>query len=280
MKKRQSHQPRKSISAFFPAFNDQDSIAVVVGKAFELLPLLTTDYEVIVVNDGSSDGTAAVLDDLQRRLPRLKVVHHERNLGYGRALQTGFANAAKDLVFYTDGDGQYDVNELAKLVPLMVDGVDVVNGYKIKRSDNMQRIVLGEIYKFLAKHMFSLPIRDVDCDFRLMRREAIQEIDLRSHSGVVCAEMIYKLTRAGRRFTELPVNHYPRLHNRSQFFTFSRVARTAYDFFALWLKLVVLRQRASSVASGYRPLTKPSRDSVNIIFLLIQTLAFAAFAYS
>jgi glycosyltransferase involved in cell wall biosynthesis len=278
MKNRQIGQPRKSISVFFPAFNDQGSIAVVVGKAFELLPLLTDDYEVIVVNDGSSDGTAAVLDDLQRRYTRLTVIHHERNRGYGGALQTGFANASKDLVFYTDGDGQYDVNELANLVPLMVDGVDVVNGFKIKRSDNMRRIVLGEIYKFLARHMFALPIRDVDCDFRLMRREAIQEIELKSHSGVVCAEMIYKLTRAGRKFTEVPVNHYPRLHDRSQFFTFSRVARTAFDFFALWLKLVVLRQRAPGVATGYRPLTKPGRGGLNILFWLIQSIPFIAVA--
>jgi len=251
---------RPGMTVFFPALNDQDSIAVVVGKAFDVLPLLTDDYEVIVVNDGSRDGTADVLDTLQRRYARLRVIHHERNRGYGGALQTGFANASKDLIFYTDGDGQYDVKELVKLVPLMVDGVDVVNGFKIKRSDNMRRIVLGEIYKFLARQMFALPIRDVDCDFRLMRRNAIQEIDLTSHSGVVCTEMIYKLKRAGRRFIEIPVHHYPRLHNRSQFFTFSRIARTAYDFFALWLKLVVLRPRSPRLASGYRPFTKPERD--------------------
>jgi glycosyltransferase involved in cell wall biosynthesis len=269
---------RPSLSMFFPAYNDGGTIASLVIRAVQVAAQLTPDFEVIVVNDGSSDGTAAVLDDLQRRYTRLTVIHHERNRGYGGALQTGFANASKDLVFYTDGDGQYDVNELANLVPLMVDGVDVVNGFKIKRSDNMRRIVLGEIYKFLARHMFALPIRDVDCDFRLMRREAIQEIELKSHSGVVCAEMIYKLTRAGRKFTEVPVNHYPRLHDRSQFFTFSRVARTAFDFFALWLKLVVLRQRAPGVATGYRPLTKPGRGGLNILFWLIQSIPFIAVA--
>ncbi len=278
MKNHPISQPRKSISVFFPAYNDQDSIAVVVDKAFGLLPLFADDYEVIVVNDGSSDGTAAVLDDLTRRHMRLKVIHHERNRGYGGALQTGFANASKDWIFYTDGDGQYDVNELADLILLMVDGVDVVNGYKIKRSDNKRRIILGEIYNFLAKLMFSLPIRDVDCDFRLMRREAIQEIDLTSVSGVVCAEMIYKLTKAGRRFAEVPVSHYSRLHGRSQFFTISRVARTAYDFFALWLKLVARRQSAPGVGVGYRPLRKPCEGGENFLFLLAQTFAFLGFA--
>lgn len=278
MKNDDISQPRKSISVFFPAFNDQDSIAVMVDKAFALLPIYTADYEVIVVNDGSSDRTAAVLDDLTRRHTRLRVIHHERNRGYGEALKTGFANASKDWVFYTDGDGQYDVNELANLIPLMVDGVDVVNGYKIKRSDNMRRIVLGEIYKFLAKLMFRLPIRDVDCDFRLMRRESIQEIELTSYSGVVCAEMIYKLSRAGRRFQEIPVNHYPRMHDRSQFFTIPRVARTAYDFFALWLKLVVRPQIAPRVASGYQALTKPGQGGENLLVLLVQTFAFIGFA--
>ncbi len=265
MKEPTTPQRRKSITAFFPAFNDQSSIAVVVGKAFALLPRYTDDYEVIVVNDGSSDGTAAVLEDLKRKHTCLTVIHHERNRGYGAALKTGFANASKDLVFYTDGDGQYDVDELAGLIPLMVDGVDVVNGFKIKRSDSMRRIVLGEIYKFLARLMFRLPIRDVDCDFRLIRRKAIQEIELTSSSGVVCAEMIYKLSRAGRRFTEIPVNHYPRLHDRSQFFTLPRVARTAFDFFALWLKLVVLRQRAPRVARSYQPLTKPGRGGEDVL---------------
>ncbi len=229
----------QSLSVFFPAYNDEGSITELVEKAFALLPQFTADYEVIVVNDGSSDGTAALLDELARTRPRLRVVHHPRNRGYGGALRSGFEHAAKDLVFYTDGDGQYDVNELAKLIPLMTEQVDVVNGYKIKRSDARRRIVLGGVYKFLARLLFGLPIRDVDCDFRLMRREMIQSIQLTSTSGVVCTEMVYKLRRAGCRFTETPVHHYPRLHGQSQFFTLRRVAKTGYDFFRLWLKLVV-----------------------------------------
>lgn len=239
------HPP--GISVFFPAFNDEDSIARLVHEAFAVLPQLTDDYEVIVVNDGSSDGTAAVLDELAGRMPRLRVIHHPRNRGYGGALRSGFENAAKDLVFYTDGDGQYDVRELTALVPLMTEDVDVVNGYKIKRSDRRRRIVLGAIYKFLARNLFGLPIRDVDCDFRLMRREAIQSIKLNSTSGVVCTEMIYKLKAAGYRFTETPVHHYPRLHGQSQFFTLRRVAQTGFDFFKLWLRLVVWRRLSFGV---------------------------------
>ncbi len=233
------HRQPPSISVFFPAYNDEGSIATLVREALALLPQLTSDYEVIVINDGSRDGTAALLDELAKELPHLRVVHHPRNRGYGGALRSGFEHATKDLVFYTDGDGQYDVRELAQLLPLMTEAVEVVNGYKLRRSDNRSRIVLGALYKFLARRLFNLPIRDVDCDFRLIRRAAIQSLDLVSTSGVVCTELVYKLRVAGCRFNETPVHHYPRRHGRSQFFTLRRVARTGYDFFELWLKLVV-----------------------------------------
>lgn len=233
---------KPSIAAFFPAFNDEVTIAQMVTDALAVLSTLTDDYEVLVIDDGSTDGTAAVADELARRLPCVRVVHHPENRGYGAALASGFRDVRKDLVFYTDGDGQYDVRELARLVPLMTDGVAVVNGYKAARADARHRVVLGEIYKRLARWLFRLPIRDVDCDFRLLRREAIQGIELESASGVVCTEMIYKLRRAGCRFAEVQVQHYPRRHGRSQFFTVRRVANTAFDFFALWTKLVLLRR--------------------------------------
>ena len=233
---------KPSIAAFFPAFNDEATITQMVTDALAVLSTLTDDYEVLVIDDGSTDGTAAVADELARRLPSVRVVHHPENRGYGAALASGFRDVRKDLVFYTDGDGQYDVRELARLVPLMTDGVAVVNGYKAVRADARHRVVLGEIYKRLARWLFRLPIRDVDCDFRLLRREAIQGIELESASGVVCTEMIYKLRRAGCRFAEVQVHHYPRRHGRSQFFTVRRVARTAFDFFALWTKLVLLRR--------------------------------------
>ena len=228
------------ISVFFPAFNDEGSIAKLIHEALEVAPRITNDYELIVVNDGSSDGTAEVLNDLASREPRLRVIHHARNRGYGGALRSGFESATKDLIFYTDGDGQYDVREMANMIPLMIEDVDVVTGYKIRRSDNRRRIVLGAIYKFLARRMFGLPIRDVDCDFRLMRREAIQSVTLTSTSGCVCTEMVYKLSKAGYRFAETPVHHYPRLHGRSQFFRLKSLATTAFQISRLWWRLTVL----------------------------------------
>jgi glycosyltransferase involved in cell wall biosynthesis len=220
----------------------------MVSRVMTVMATLTDDYEVLVVDDGSTDATASLLDELARRRPQLRVVRHARNLGYGAALRSGFRHACKELIFYTDGDGQYDVGELARLVPLMTAEIDVVNGYKRKRADPWHRVVLGEIYKRASRWLFGLPIRDVDCDFRLLRREAIQRIDLVSASGVVCTEMVYKLHEAGRRFAEVEVHHYPRRHGRSQFFTFRRVARTAIDFFVLWVRLRLWPRPAMAAA--------------------------------
>ena len=241
----------QGISVFFPAYNDEASIAGLVGDALALLPELTDDFEVIVVNDGSTDATRAVLDGLERELPRLRVVHHESNRGYGGALRTGFASATKELIFYTDGDGQYDVRELARLRPLLREGVDIVNGYKIKRADGWQRKALGAAYNRLAHLLFSIPIRDVDCDFRLIRRRVVGRVELVSSSGSICVELVHKLQRAGCVFAEAPVHHYPRAHGRSQFFTPARVARTALELLSLWAKVAApgRRRRGAGAAA-------------------------------
>ena len=221
---------QRSISVFFPAFNDEQTISSLVHKALEVLPEFTDDYEVLVINDGSVDRTAQIIDNLAQTLPQVRAIHHAHNLGYGAALQTGFLHATKELVFYTDGDGQYDVQELRRLLPLMSDEVDVVNGYKSRRADSRGRKLVGEIYNRVARKLFKLPIRDVDCDFRLIRRSHLQEIGELSNSGAACVQLVRKLYSRGAVFAEVAVNHYPRLHGKSQFFTMSNITRTLVDF--------------------------------------------------
>lgn len=229
------------ISVFFPAFNDALSIGKLVADALFVLPTLTDDYEVVVVNDGSTDATDAVLRALEAEHGKVfRVVRHAANRGYGAALRSGFETATKDLVFYTDGDGQYDVREMAKLFALFGETVDVVNGYKIARVDKNSRKVVGGFYNQLAHLLFALPVRDVDCDFRLIRAEFLRKINLTSTSGSICVELVYKLNHAGARFVETGVNHYARPHGRSQFFTVRRVSKTLFDFFAL--RLAVSRE--------------------------------------
>src|SRR5262245_19250972 len=134
--------PRPSIYAFFPAYNDVGSIGKIIHTMAWLLPKLADEYEVVVVDDGSVDGTGDLLDRLAREYGFLKAIHHGVNRGYGAALITGFANCSKDLIFYTDGDGQYDVEELPKLLEQLGPGIDIVNGYKISRSDPMHRVLV------------------------------------------------------------------------------------------------------------------------------------------
>ena len=231
---------RTGISIFFPAFNDAGSIGQLVKDAFEVLPTLTDDYEVIVVNDGSTDGTLAVLEELSRTYPQLKLVKHPENRGYGAALRSGFQHATKELVFYTDGDGQYDVRQLALLQAKLTPRVDVVNGFKVERADGAHREIFGGLYNRVARRLFRLPIRDVDCDFRLLRRSVLKRVNLSSSSGAICVELVRKLRSEGAVFAEVPVNHYPRSHGRSQFFTPRRIVLTAFDFCVLWLQLVLL----------------------------------------
>lgn len=229
----------KSISVFFPAYNDGGTIASMVLSALLTLRELTDDYEVIVVNDGSADYTPEILDELARVYDHVRIVHHEQNRGYGGALRSGFANATKELVFYTDGDAQYDARELKLLYPALVDGVDVVNGYKISRSDPWYRMVIGRIYHWMAKIAFGLQLRDVDCDFRLMRRAIFDKVHLESDSGVICVEMMKKIQDAGFAIAEVPVHHYHRAYGRSQFFNFGRTFRVGLDLMHLWVKLVL-----------------------------------------
>jgi glycosyltransferase involved in cell wall biosynthesis len=228
-----------SISAFFPAYNDSGTIASMVVVADMTLRGLTDDYEIIVVNDASPDHCGAILADLQTRYPQLKVVTHEVNRGYGGALRSGFSHATKDLIFYTDGDAQYDPRELTLLFKALTDDVDMVNGYKIARHDPFNRKIIGKLYHHAVRIAFGLRLRDVDCDFRLIRRRVFDVVQLESSSGVICVELMKRIQDAGFRIAQVPVHHFHRAFGISQFFNVPRVGRTLMDLARLWVRLVV-----------------------------------------
>jgi glycosyltransferase involved in cell wall biosynthesis len=242
------------LSIFFPAYNDSGTIASMVIRAVHAASRLTPDYEVIVVNDGSADATAQIADELARTYPQVRVVHHPVNRGYGGALQSGIQSATKDLIFYTDGDAQYDPGEMDLLWSRLSPDVDMVNGYKISRSDPFHRIVIGRVYHHMVSILFGLKVSDVDCDFRLLRKEIFDKVRLEKTSGVICLEMMKKIQDAGFRIAEVPVHHYHRAFGQSQFFNFRRIAKTAVDVMRLWFTLVIRRQHlrgaAASVVAG------------------------------
>ena len=247
---RMASPPRlPSLSVFFPAYNDSGTIASMVVQAVMTARTLTPDYEVIVVNDGSPDQTGEVLAELASLYPTVRIVTHAKNRGYGGALQTGFASATKDLIFYTDGDAQYDPREMTRLWAAMRDDVDWVNGYKISRSDPLHRVVIGRIYHHTVKLLFGFRVRDVDCDFRLMRREVFDRVRLEKTSGVICLEMMKKFHDFGFRVAEVPVHHFHRAYGKSQFFNVRRLFRTAIDVAKLWVELVVQRRHLREEAA-------------------------------
>ena len=229
------------ITAFYPAYNDAGTIGSMVVAVVKTLEELTDDYEVIVVENGSTDYTVEVLEELARRFDRLRVLIYREPLGYGGALRVGFANATKEFIFYTDGDAQYDPRELRMLLQAMRDDVDIVNGWKIDRGDPFHRIIIGRVYHHTVKFLFGLQLRDVDCDFRLIRRKVFEQIDLQSDSGTICLELVKKIQDAGYRFAEVPVHHFHRTYGKSQFFNFPRLWRTGVQLIELWWKLVLLR---------------------------------------
>lgn len=230
---------KPSISVFFPCYNDSKSIKKLVEDAFIILRQLTNNYEIIVVDDASVDNSPKILANLSKKHRKLKIIYHKKNKGYGGALKSGFNNTSKDLVFYTDGDGQYDVKEIPLLLSLMTPDVNFVNGIKMARNDPNYRIIIGNLYSFIARWLFWLPVYDVDCDFRLIRKELIDKLNLRNSSGAICIELVKKAQRAGAKFRQVSVHHYERKWGQSQFFHPSRLLTTAWELSHLWVKLMI-----------------------------------------
>lgn len=239
-----------TLTILFPAYNDAGTIASLVVSARRTARGLTDDYEIVVVDDGSRDGTGAILDELRILVPELRVVRHEENRGYGAALRSGFSAATKEIVFYTDGDAQFDPRELSRLYQALAPDVDYVSGYRRRRADPLLRVLVGNPYHRFVRAAFGLKLRDIDCDFRLFRRTLLQSVELEETDGSMCIELLKKLEDCGRRFREVPVRHYPRVYGRSQYFTLLGVLRSYIGLFRLWIRLVVRK-------THYRPSIAP-----------------------
>lgn len=232
----------KSLSIFFPAYNDSKSIPKLIQTANSLAGDITNDYEILVINDGSKDETKNILEKLQKKYNKLKVINHSKNLGYGAALASGFRNSKKEWIFYTDGDGQYDPKELLLLSKNINSNIDVVNGYKLRRSDNSVRKILGDLYNFFLHILYPIPISDIDCDFRLIRRSKIKNVKLNSKGGSVCLELILKLHKNRARFAEVGVHHYKREYGHSQIFNIKSISKMVFENCTFYFKYHFLRE--------------------------------------
>jgi glycosyltransferase involved in cell wall biosynthesis len=221
-----------AISVFFPCYNEQQNVGRTVEKAREVLDKIGADFEIIIVNDGSTDETGHIADELAGRDSRIKVVHHRRNLGYGAALQSGFRAATKELVFYTDGDGQFDINEMPPLLPLMEE-YDIVSCYRLNRRDSMIRKINAWCWTKLVCLLFGLKLRDIDCAFKLYKREIFDHIQLTSTGALIDAEILARAACKGYRITQQGVQHYPRMAGSQTGAKFRVISRAFKELFEL-----------------------------------------------
>jgi len=201
-----------SISLVLPAYNEAENIEPMVEEATPALAANADDYEIIVVNDGSADDTAGVTRRVMERDPHVRLVDHPVNQGFGAAVFSGFTSAEKDWIFYTDADRQFVLSELENFVPYM-DDYDLIAGYRAPRRDPFMRVLYGKGWSMLCTLTFGYTVRDVDCGFKLLRREIIQELadDIASRGATFSIEWLVRAKRAGYRFVELPVTHQPRV---------------------------------------------------------------------
>ena len=230
----------KSLSIIIPFFNDEATVSRQLTYAYSVGANISNKFEIIAIHGGNSiDNTYSEIIKMKLIYPDLKILNKKNNQEGYAVIKSGFKESKNEWIFYTDGDAQYHIEEdLIKLIEkYFKTGADVINGYKIKRHDNLIRVLLGKVYAFLAKKMFNLPIRDVDCDFRLIRRKILNKIQLDSKDSSILPEMIYKLNRAGAKFAEVPVSHYPRIYGRSNYSTLELIKEKIIGDINLFLKL-------------------------------------------
>ena len=235
------------LSYFFPAHNEEANLAGLVEEALATLPRLAETFEIIAVDDGSRDRTPTIADELAAAHPDVvRAVHHPVNLGYGAALRSGFGAARYELVAFTDGDRQFRVDDLARLLERMAesDAPDVVAGYRIKRADPLIRTVYARAYRLANRIFFGLGVTDVDCACKLFRREALDGLRVESGGAFFSAELLIKLRAAGRSVVEVGVPHYPRTAGSPTGAKPQVILRAVRDFWRLRLHMWVNQRRA------------------------------------
>ena len=234
-----------SLSFFFPALNEEDHVRTVVEDALRVLPSFADDLEVTVIDDGSTDRTGAIADELSSREERVRVVHHGRRRGYGGAVRSGLSSATKEWVFYTDGDQQFALEDLARLVEVSGE-VDAVVGYRIKRADPARRRFVAWVYNRLIRLLFGGGWRDVDCAFKLFRRDVFTRVPLsriRSNGAFFSPELLITLRHDGIRIRQVGVRHFPRRSGEEKGATPRVVLRAIRDLFLLRLRFWLAPRR-------------------------------------
>lgn len=226
-----------SLSIFMPAFNEEGNIAATIIDASRAAKKYTSDYEIVVVDDGSRDKTADIVAEMGKLDPHIRLVSHDRNKGYGAAVKTGLKSVNKDWIFFTDSDGQFHYDELGKFVDA-TQSAELIMGYRRKRMDPFHRVfvaqVLLKIWNFV---LFGLTVRDVDCAYKLFPKKLRDQITLKSESAITVTEFIIKAKKLGIRIKQIPVVHYPRRFGEQTGGNWRVIAKAARESFAVYKEL-------------------------------------------
>ncbi len=227
----------KNLSVFFPAYNEAANIGQVVQSALEVLPRVVETFEVIVVDDGSTDDTEKIVQQLCQGDPRVRLISHHPNRGYGAALRSGFYSAQYDLIAFTDGDGQFDLSEITSLLEKL-EKADLVIGYRRRRAEGSLRVINAKLWALLMRILFGLRVKDIDCAFKLMRREVLEKIPkLESDGALISAELLIKAQRFGFRIVEVPVSHLPRRAGSPTGANLKVILKAFWELAKFWRKM-------------------------------------------
>lgn len=241
--------PRPDISVFFPCYNEEENVERTTRAALAACARLFDDYEVIIVNDGSRDRTGQIADQLAATLPHVRAVHNNPNRGYGGALRRGFEESSKSYVFYTDGDGQFDFEELELLLPLM-QKFEIVSAYRKNRQDPLHRRINAACWGVLVDALFGLHLRDVDCAFKIYPRRLFEEIELHSNGALIDTEILARARRLGYSIGQIGVTHYPRTAGTQTGANLKVILRAFRELFALHAKIRATAKQPSADFAG------------------------------
>lgn len=231
-----NHMKKISVSFFSPCYNEEKNVGKLISDAARFLPVIVSEHEIIIIDDGSDDATAEIAHGFALKTPGIRVIKHEKNMGYAAALRTGFENSGKEFIFFMDGDNQFDITEISKLIPYLND-FDIVAGYRIKRKDNLMRRFIGKCFNLIVRFFLGLKVNDVNCAFKIFKKEVVKNIKLESSGSLVNAEILIKAGKMGYKLKEVGVNHYPRKWGNQTGADPGVIIRACRDLFVLRKKM-------------------------------------------
>lgn len=233
----------KNLSIFFPTYNEEQNIQSQLKHALEVIPTLTKQFELIVVDDGSTDKTADIVKKMMKQHPQIRLVSHPNNRGYGAALKSGFMSAQYSWIFFTDADLQFNLNELHEFIPFTAQ-YQAILGYRRSRAEGKGRAFNAKLFKLFIDLLFRVHVKDIDCAFKLFDARLIRSIELESNGAFISAELLYKLKKQGTIFKQIPVTHHPRLRGNPTGANIKVIIKAGLEAIKLYLKIKLHRLQA------------------------------------